>query len=64
MQKDAYDWYELQKKGLGELFLEELDENYRKLQSFPTAYSNKEHKYRQLNLKKFPYVIVFKIIKT
>ena len=64
MQKDAYDWYEQQKNGLGELFLKELDENYGKLQSYPTAYSKRTGKYRQLILKKFPYIIVFKIIKT
>ena len=64
MQKDAYDWYELQKDGLGELFLKELDENYDKLQSFPAAYGKREGNYRHINLKKFPYVVVFKIIKT
>ena len=32
MQKDAYDWYELQKEGLGELFLKELFEKYHKLE--------------------------------
>ena len=64
MQKDAYDWYESQKSGLGELFLKELDNNYLKLQSFPTAYSKGEGKYRHSQLKKFPYIIVFKIINT
>ena len=64
MQKDAYDWYELQKKGLGELFIKTLDEHYNKLEHFPEAYSKREGQYRHLQLKKFPYVIVFKIIKT
>jgi len=35
LQKDAYDWYELQQDGLGELFLKELDEHYGKLKYSP-----------------------------
>jgi plasmid stabilization system protein ParE len=64
MQKDAYDWYESQKVGLGELFLTELDRNYQRLQTFPTAYSKRESRYRHSKLKRFPYIVVFKIIKT
>lgn len=64
MQKEAYEWYELQQKGLGELFLNELDKHYAKAVSLPTAYSKKEGNYRCISLRKFPYVIVFKIIKT
>ena len=41
MQKDAYDWYESRQKGLGELFLTELEENYQKLSSFPAAYGKR-----------------------
>ena len=63
MQKDAYDWYEMQKDGLGELFLKELDEHYRKLEIFPTVYGQRDGRYRHLQLRKFPYAIVFKIIK-
>lgn len=64
MQKEAYDWYELRQKGLGELFLNELDNHYTKAQLHPTAYSKRERNYRCIILKKFPYVIVFKLIKT
>ena len=35
MTKDAYDWYEKQKQGLGEEFLVELDRCYDKLQAQP-----------------------------
>jgi toxin ParE1/3/4 len=35
MTKDAYEWYEAQKSGLGEEFLEELDIYYDKLHSHP-----------------------------
>jgi len=61
MQRDAYLWYEQQNEGLGELFLKELDYCYRKIQSFPSAYTLVNGNYRQMSLKRFPYVIVFKI---
>jgi hypothetical protein len=37
MIKDAYDWYEERSKGLGEIFLDELDKCYKKLQSNPAG---------------------------
>ncbi|HET9055008.1 MAG TPA: hypothetical protein VFM90_12585 [Cyclobacteriaceae bacterium] len=37
MTKDAYDWYELQKPGLGVEFLNELDGMYRKLEAHPES---------------------------
>jgi hypothetical protein len=64
MQKEAYQWYEQKQKGLGELFLTELEYHYAKLQHFPSAYTTVYKNYRQTRLKKFPYVIVFKINDT
>ena len=40
MTKDAYEWYEEQKPGLGEEFLEELDVIYRKIESHPEYFGN------------------------
>lgn len=64
MTKDAYDWYELQRIGLGEEFLAELDEVYYKLTTHPEYFGKLKKNYRQAALKRFPYVIVFEIIKT
>ena len=61
MQMDAYLWYEQQSEGLGELFLKELNHCYRKIQAFPSAYSMVKKDYRQMSLKRFPYLVVFKI---
>lgn len=38
MAKDAYDWYEEQKEGLGDLFLSELSRCYTKLEKNPLFY--------------------------
>ena len=35
MIKEAYDWYEVQKPGLGEEFLEELDDFYQRIEVHP-----------------------------
>lgn len=63
MAKEAYEWYNEQQEGLGDLFLTELESSYDKLESWPTAYSKIKRNYRQLVLHTFPYVIVFEIIK-
>jgi plasmid stabilization system protein ParE len=64
MTKDAYDWYETQKKGLGEEFLNELDAAYLKLESHPEYFGKVRKNFRQAALKRFPFVIVYEVIKT
>ena len=63
MEKEAYDWYELQQAGLGEIFLKELDDKYQKIETSPTLYGKRDSQYRHISLKKFPFVIVFRIVK-
>ena len=64
MTKDAYDWYEEQKPGLGEEFLNESDSIYLKLESHPEYFGKVKKNFRQAALKRFPFVIVYEIIKT
>lgn len=64
MMQDAYQWYEEQKQGLGEEFLTELDSYFTKLQSHPEYFGKIKKNFRQAALKRFPYVIVYEIIKT
>jgi hypothetical protein len=62
MAKDAYDWYEEQKEGLGDLFLSELSRCYTRLEKNPLFYQKLKKNYRHLVLNKFPYVLIFEII--
>ncbi len=62
MARDAYQWYEDQRHGLGELFLTELDSCLKKIQTNPTANSKVVKNYRQGILRRFPYVIVYEIL--
>jgi hypothetical protein len=64
LTKDAYVWYETQKPGLGEEFLDELDGVYLKLETHPEYFGKVKKNFRQAALKRFPFVIVYEIIKT
>jgi plasmid stabilization system protein ParE len=59
---DAYDWYELQREGLGAEFLDELENLYEGLLRNPQAFSYYEKPVRQARVSRFPYVVVFEII--
>jgi hypothetical protein len=50
MAKEAYDWYEQQSKGLGEIFLSELNTCYKKIEAQPAFYSKAKKNFRQLRL--------------
>ena len=61
---EAYDWYELQQKGLGADFLAELDSFYKGLQSNPKTYSYYIKPIRQGKINRFPYLVVYEIFET
>jgi toxin ParE1/3/4 len=61
MAKKAYDWYEKQQTGLGDLFLIELERCYDKLEDWPASYAKIQKNFRQIILKTYPYVVVFEI---
>jgi len=61
--QDAYDWYENQLAGLGDKFLNALEECYLKIEKHPAAFGKFYKNYRKAVIKKFPYLIIFTIIK-
>jgi len=61
---EAYQWYEAQRIGLGDQFLRELVEYYQKLQQNPAIFKSVSKQYRQAALRKFPFVIIYKIAHT
>ncbi|MDB5199648.1 MAG: putative plasmid stabilization system protein [Chitinophagaceae bacterium] len=64
MAKDAYNWYEEQQNNLGEIFLESLDDCFKRIESHPKANRKIKKNYRQARLRKFPYVVIYEILKT
>ena len=63
MVKEAYDWYEEQQTGLGELFLHELESCYDKLEAWPVSFTKIKKNYRHIIIRTFPYVIVYEVIQ-
>jgi len=63
MTENAYQWYEEQQNGLGDLFLLELESCYDKIEVWPISYNKIRKDFRQIILRKFPYVVIYKTIK-
>lgn len=57
--QETYEWYEKQKAGLGEIFLDFLDEAIERIKSNPLHASLYDNEFRSLTLKKFPYGIIY-----
>lgn len=63
MLKEAYEWYEDKRIGLGDEFLDEIDACYDKLELIPEAYQKIKKDIRQIVVKRFPYVLVYEIFE-
>jgi len=61
---EAFDWYELQREGLGLEFLNELDTFYESLHLNPHTYSYYEKPVREGRVNRFPYMVVYEVIET
>lgn len=59
---EAFDWYEEQRAGLGDEFLEELDNLYKILSTNPLTYSYFEQPIREGKINRFPYTVVYEAI--
>lgn len=59
---DAAIWYEERKAGLGEEFLDEFLNVLDYLEDKPLLFSIINNDFRQVVMKKFPFVIVYRIV--
>ena len=59
--RKAYEWYQEQKSGLGEVFLERVQECLRSIGRSPKAFHLIAHDMRRAIVKQFPYVIFYRI---
>jgi plasmid stabilization system protein ParE len=59
--QEAYDYYEEQKEGLGNRFLDTLDYYFDRLQKYPHHYQIKKKFYREAFIKDFRYLIIYEI---
>ena len=59
--KKAYQYYEEQRSGLGEAFLERVEECFRAIGRSPKAFQIVAKDARRAIVKQFPYVIFYRI---
>jgi len=59
--QNAYNYYENRKSGLGEQFLNTLEEYLETIQKNPLHYQIKRNPYRETFLKIFPFVVIFEV---
>ena len=57
--EDAYLWYEAQRPGLGEEFLESLDSTLRLIEENPKQYQIVHRDIRRVLLRRFPYCVYY-----
>ncbi len=58
--RQAAEWYNEQKNGLGDLFLHQLNESLISIQRNPGSFKKIYRQLRQTAIKKFPYVVLDK----
>lgn len=59
--KDAFEWYEDQREGLGYELLDEIETCYSKLTISPERYSYINPSYRRIKTNRFPYILIYEI---
>ncbi|NDV14577.1 type II toxin-antitoxin system RelE/ParE family toxin [Muricauda sp. TY007] len=60
---EAYLYYEEKRRGLGEEFLEHLDSYFDRITTNPKHFPQKRKPYREAFIKRFPFLIVYEVIK-
>lgn len=58
---EATDWYDKKQIGLGERFWENTWSNLKYLEQYPLSHQFKYKENRELLIKDFPYVIVYRV---
>ena len=60
--KSSFDWYQEQVKGLGNDFIQELEEAFHSIQSIPFTWPKMGKSHRRFVLSRFPYSIIYKVL--
>lgn len=59
--KHSFDWYQEQSLGLGNEFIQELEEAFQSIQSLPLAWSLIDPEHRRYVLSRFPYSVIYTV---
>jgi plasmid stabilization system protein ParE len=58
---ETYDWYERQQTGLGESFVDSVDDTLERIQQMPQMYPVVLAETRRAKTRKFPYVVFYRV---
>ena len=61
---EAYSWYESQELGLGDDFLEQIDEALDRIYPMPESYPAVYRDVRRAVVRRFPYIIYYRIVSS
>jgi plasmid stabilization system protein ParE len=61
---EAYSWYESQELGLGDDFLEQVDEALDRICQMPEFYPTVYRDVRRAMIRRFPYIIYYRIVSS
>jgi plasmid stabilization system protein ParE len=56
---EAFEWYEAQRSGLGNAFIDEINATVRRIRRNPEAYARVERDIRRALVKRFPYGVMY-----
>ena len=59
--QEAFEWYEIQKAGLGFEFIEEVENALANISDHPKFYTAINRFFRRIKIKRFPYLIIYEI---
>lgn len=60
---DARDWYESHKSGLGNEFLESVNQALNQIRSFPKLAPAEYRSVRRVRLRRFPYIVYYRVLE-
>jgi plasmid stabilization system protein ParE len=58
---EVVQWYDAQRSGLGDEFLNELRRATRRIEAFPNAWPKLSRRSRRCRLNRFPYGVVYQV---
>lgn len=59
--REAFDYYEDKRPGLGSEFVDVLDDTLDLIQQFPLAHAQVRQNARRAPLKRFPYLVIYTV---
>lgn len=61
--QESFDWYDNRAQGLGYKLIDMIDKTIELVLLNPEGFPLKKEPYREVSLKKFPYIIVYEYLK-